>query len=83
LFIKINDVSLKHQIGIIMEAVHNVNYEGIDFEVVGDYEEPEIETGYKGGFSYSTLSMNGTDVSWMLNEHTIDAIVQIINDENY
>lgn len=34
-----------------MEAVHNVNYEGIDFEVVGDYQEPEIETGYKGGSS--------------------------------
>ncbi len=66
-----------------MEAVHNVNYEGIEFEVVGNYEEPDYETGYKGGFSYSTLSINSIDISWMLNDHTIDAILQIIIDENY
>lgn len=66
-----------------MEAVHNVNYEGIDFEVIGNYEEPEIEIGYKGGFSYSTIYIDSIDVSWMLNDHTIDRIIEIINEENY
>jgi hypothetical protein len=66
-----------------MEAVHNVNYEGLELEIVGNYEEPDCETGYKGGFSYSTLSINSIDVSWMLNDHTIDAILQIVIDENY
>jgi hypothetical protein len=38
-----------------MEATHTVQYEGLKFEVIGDYEAPEEETGYKGGFSYSTI----------------------------
>jgi hypothetical protein len=35
-----------------MEATHsNINYEGLKFEVKGEFEAPEEETGYKGGWS--------------------------------
>jgi hypothetical protein len=30
-----------------MEATHTVQYEGLKFEVIGDYKAPEEETGYK------------------------------------
>jgi hypothetical protein len=39
-----------------MEATHTVQYEGLKFEVIGDYEAPEEETGYKG-FSYLQSSV--------------------------
>lgn len=66
-----------------MEAEHNINYEGIDFEVSGTYEETEEETGYKGGWSYSIISINGTDVSWMLNDQTIERINELVVEQNY
>jgi hypothetical protein len=66
-----------------MEATHNINYEGLEFEVIGDYEAPEEETGYKGGFSYSTIQVNDVDVSWMLNDQTIERINEIVIEENY
>jgi hypothetical protein len=66
-----------------MEATHTVQYEGLKFEVIGDYEAPEEETGYKGGFSYSTIQVNDVDVSWMLNDQTIERINEIVIEENY
>jgi hypothetical protein len=36
-----------------MEATQcNINYEGLELEVKGEFEEAETETGYKGGWSY-------------------------------
>lgn len=66
-----------------MEATHTINYEGIDFQVFGEYDEPEEETGYKGGFSYFTISIKDVEVTWMLNNQTIERIVEIVVEQNY
>ena len=34
-----------------MEAIHNINFEGLDLVVKGNMTTPTT-TGYKGGFSY-------------------------------
>jgi len=73
----------KQKIIEIMEVTHNIDYEGIDFEITGNYEEPEEETGYKGGFSYSQIFINSVDVTWMLNDSTIDRLVELVVEENY
>lgn len=66
-----------------MEATHTVKYEGLEFEVKGEYDSEEKETGYKGGFSYLTINVNDIEVSWMLNDQTIDRINEIVVEENY
>ena len=66
-----------------MEATHNITYDGVDYEIQGNYEESEEETGYKGGFSYSQIFINGMDVTWHLNDNTIDKLVELVIEENY
>lgn len=66
-----------------MEATHNITYDGVDYEIQGNYEEQEEETGYKGGFSYSMIFINGMDVTWHLNDNTIDKLVELVIEENY
>lgn len=66
-----------------MENTHNITYEGLDLEVNGTFENAELETGYKGGWSYNTILVNGNDISWMLRPEIINHINQIITDENY
>jgi hypothetical protein len=58
-----------------MEATHTVQYEGLKFEVIGDYEAPEEETGYKG-FSYLPIKCND-DV------RSDNRINEIVIEENY
>ena len=66
-----------------MEATHNIKYEGLELEVKGEFQEAEIETGYKGGWSYWTIEVNGKDISWMLKDEIIEQINQIVINENY
>jgi hypothetical protein len=67
-----------------MEATHNIKYEGLELEVWGEFEQDEPETGYKGGWSYFTISTeDGVDISWMLKEDIINKINEIIVTENY
>ena len=66
-----------------MEATHNINYEGLELEVKGEFEEAEIETGYKGGWIHWTIETNGVDISWMLKDDIIEQINQIVINENY
>jgi hypothetical protein len=66
-----------------MEATHNINYEGLELEVKGEFEEAETETGYKGGWSYLSILKDDVDISWMLRPEIIETINEIIVQENY
>jgi hypothetical protein len=66
-----------------MEATHNINYEGLDLEIKGEFEQDEPEVGYKGGWSYWSIETNGVDISWMLKEDVINKINEIVITENY
>jgi len=59
--------------------IHTITYEGVEFEIQGTYDEPEEETGYKGGFSWMKILINDQDVSWMLKENIINHLIDIIN----
>ena len=62
---------------------HNINYDGVDYEVTGEWDEPEEETGYKGGFSWMQIKINDMDVSQHLNDNTIERLCELVVEENY
>lgn len=62
---------------------HNINYDGVDYEVTGEWDGPENETGYKGGFSWMKICINGMDVSQHLNDATIERLQDLVVEENY
>jgi hypothetical protein len=45
---------------------HNINYEGLELEIQGEFEQDEPSVGYKGGWSYWGITTGGVDISWML-----------------
>lgn len=65
------------------QTTHIVKYEGIYFEVFGEYSAPEEETGYKGGWSSELIKINDVDVYWMLKPEVIERINSIVVEENY
>ncbi len=60
---------------------HTIQYEGIEFTVYGEYEQPE--ENYKGGWSTSLIKVNDVDLIWMLKDDVIDRISEIVVEENY
>lgn len=66
-----------------MESTHTIQYEGLVLEVKGEFQEAELDTGYKGGWSYCTIENNGVDISWMLKPEIIEQINDIVIEENY
>jgi hypothetical protein len=62
---------------------HNIKYEGLDLEVTGEYDSADETTGYKGGFSWMTIEVDGTDISWMLKDEIVEQIVELVTNENY
>ena len=40
----------------------NIYYEGINYEVTGEYEESEEEVGYKGGWTTIDVCINGNTI---------------------
>ena len=67
----------------IMEAIHNIKYEGLELEVSGEWEEPDTTTGYKGGWSYWGIMTEGKEIAWMLRDDVIEKINEIVVEENY
>ena len=61
-----------------MQITHTINYEGLQMGIVGNYENPEEETGFKGGWSTALIIVNEIDIYWMLNEKTLDRINEIV-----
>ena len=66
-----------------MEATHNINFEGLDLVVTGDYDKPDGTTGYKGGFSYHGIYINDVEWSWFISKEAIERIVDLVIEENY
>lgn len=64
-------------------ATHTVKYEGVEFEVIGDYEKPEEEADFKGGWSTILIKVNDVDIYWMLKDSVIERINEIVAEENY
>lgn len=64
-------------------ASHRIKYEGLEFEVFGDWEDFEEETGYKGGWSTTMIKVNDIDIYFMLKENIIDILATILVEENY
>lgn len=62
---------------------HLVKFEGFDFTVEGVFELPDETTGFKGGFSWYSIYINDTDISWMLKENIIKHLIDIVVEENY
>ena len=62
---------------------HTIKYEGLELQVHGEWEEPEEETGYKGGWSTSEIILNDVEVSWMFTEYVLDMIANCVVIENY
>jgi len=62
---------------------HNVKLEGIEFEVFGEYEQPEESS--KGGWSTFKVLINNSEVCgmWMLNDWTLNKLNEIVVEENY
>jgi len=59
---------------------HDIIYEGLPITVIGNYENPDDTTGYKGGWSTALIEVNGCDVIWMLRQDVIDRISEIVNE---
>lgn len=69
-------------------AEHRIIYDEISLRIVGNFEEPEDETGFKGGFSSEEIYVTdqlGSEMniySW-LNNGAIQEINRIVVEENY
>lgn len=66
-----------------METTHNITYEGLDLEVLGEFEEADNTTGCKGGWSTLDIKINGTSLYWFLKPEIIEHISELILNENY
>lgn len=64
-------------------TTHNINYDGVDYEVTGEWDSEDKTTGYKGGFSWMQIHINGMDVSQHLNDATIERLQDLVVEENY
>ena len=62
---------------------HKIKYEGLELEVFGDWEAPEEETGYKGGWSTEKIMLVEVEVSWMFTKYVLDMIANCVVTENY
>lgn len=64
-------------------AEHTINFDGIEMTVIGTYEKPEDEIGYKGGWSTDEVKIGDYDVTPMLTNHIIELISDQVLNENY
>lgn len=62
---------------------HTINYYGLEFNIIGNYDKPEEETNYKGGWVTEFIKVNDVDVYEFLNESTIKNLANIVLNENY
>ena len=62
---------------------HNINYDGVDYEVTGEWGSDDKTTGYKGGFSWMQININGMDVSQHILDCIIERLCELVVEENY
>lgn len=57
---------------------YNITYEGVDYEVSGEWDPADETTGYKGGFSWMTIKINDMDVSNHIRQSVTETLTDII-----
>lgn len=57
---------------------HTITYEKLEMTVCGNWEEPEEDTGYKGGWNTSLIKVNDVDIIWMFKPQIVDRISEIV-----
>jgi len=66
-----------------MKVKHNLEYNGMELEVIIDFEEPEPELCYRGGISILSISCNDLDITNDLTDEQIENISNIIYEDDY
>lgn len=59
---------------------HDIIYEGLPITVLGNWEEPDDTTGYKGGFATEIIKVNDVDIYWMLKPNIIEHITELVTE---
>lgn len=62
---------------------HIVEYEGLELEVFGEWEDSEEEVGFVGGWTTYLIKINEVDIYNMLKEDIVDRITTILIEKNY
>jgi hypothetical protein len=62
---------------------HLIEYEGLEFEVFGEWEDSEEEVGYYGGWTTYLIKINEVDIYNMLKEDIVDKITTKLIEKNY
>ena len=66
-----------------MKVEHNLEYDGMELEVVIDFDEPEPEEEYRGGVSILSIVYNDLDITNDFTDEEIEKISNIIYENNY
>mgnify|MGYP006358955831 CR=1 FL=1 len=66
-----------------MKVEHNLEYDGMELEVVIDFDEPEPEEGYRGGVSILSIVYNDLDITNDFTDEEMEEISNIIYEDNY
>jgi len=56
----------------------NIYYEGINYEVTGEYEESDDEVGYKGGWVTIDVCIDGNTIFNHLKEWVIEKLGELV-----
>lgn len=59
---------------------HTITYEGLELTILGNWEQPDDTTGYKGGFSTEMIKVNDVDIYWMLRPEIIEHITELVTE---
>jgi len=54
-----------------------VKYEGINFDLVIEHEEPEPETGYRGCFNATSIKIEGNELIDLLKESVVENLERL------
>jgi len=66
-----------------MKVEHNLEYDGMELEVVIDFDEPEPEEWYRGGVSILSIVYNDLDITNDFTDEEMEEISNIIYENNY
>lgn len=64
-------------------AIHTIKYKDIELTIIGNYEKPEEETGYKGGWLSDSILCGGQNILPIIHDLDLEAIDEQILNENY
>ena len=65
------------------ETSHTIKIEGLELEVFGEWEEPDEDVGYGGGWGTSKIMLGEVEVSWMFTPFFLNIIDVCVVKDNY